>query len=36
MINVFKPRVHGIENPIYVFREMKLRGLFPVPTFMYL
>ncbi len=29
MINVFKPRVHCTKNPIYVFPEMKLRGLVP-------
>ena len=29
MINVFKPCVHCNKNPIYVFPEMKLRGLAP-------
>ncbi len=28
--------LHCSENPIHVFPEMKLRGLFPTPTFMYL
>jgi hypothetical protein len=27
---------HCTENPIYVFPEIKLRGLFPIPSFMYL
>jgi hypothetical protein len=29
-------RLHCTENPIYVFPEMKLCGLVPIPTFMYL
>jgi hypothetical protein len=27
---------HCTENPFYVFPEMKLRGPFPMPTFMYM